>query len=692
MKYIVLLSCYFPFCLLAQELTQIEIFRDQWGVPHIYAPTDEEVCYGLAWAQCEDDFKTVQEQMLAVQGRYGALRGKAGIIVDFAIHFMGFREVVEAQYETHLSPKIKQMLVAYAAGVNNYAASHPEEILLKGTFKVSPHDLVVGYMLGVTQLTNATKDLIAILSNEVDMVHNDVPKGSNAIAISKRKTTSDETFLAINSHQPMEGWYSWYEAHLGSDEGWNILGGTFPGGITIFHGANEHLGWAHTVNHADFSDIYELQMHPTENERYAWNGDWLALEEKKYRATMKVGFLQLPISRKIYSSRFGPTFKAKNGKYYALRFVSGLEIGAVEQWYHMNKASNLDEFKTALNEQDLVCTNIVYADEQDNIFYISNGKLPVRQAAYDWSTVVPARANTLWEQYLPIDSLPQVLNPKAGYVFNTNNSPFNATAAAENTKQSPLNQTMGYQAVGIENNRSQRFMELIAQYEQLSWEDFKRIKFDRTYPQQLQTVDMRNLELILHLDTAKYPDIADAIRLLNAWDRTTELDNQHAALFIISVYALSEQLASEKRLKRGASITQQDAAAAIRRAKKQMLKDYGTLEISLGDIQRHIRGEVNLPLAGGPDVLAAIYARRQEDGQLKAIAGDCYIQLVRFGKDGVKIESANVYGTSAKSDSPHFTDQMELFVHQALKPMTLDWKKVRATAVRAYHPLQVLEE
>ncbi|MEM1326577.1 MAG: penicillin acylase family protein [Bacteroidota bacterium] len=675
--------------LTAQELTQIEIIRDEWGVPHIYAPTDEEVCYGLAWAQCEDDFKTVQEQMLAVQSRYGEVAGKDGIVVDFAVQFLGLREVVEANYD-QLSPRIKRMLQAYADGVRNYAATHPKEVLLKGSgFKVSAHDLVVGYMLGVTQLTNTTKDLLAILNEELPLPNDDLSKGSNAIAISSEKTISGETFLAINSHQPMEGWYSWYEAHLGSDEGWNILGGTFPGGITIFHGTNEHLGWAHTVNHADFSDIFELEMHPTEELNYAFDGEWLPLEGKKYKAKLKLGFLKIPISRTIYQSKFGPTFESKDGKYYALRFVSGLEIGAVEQWYAMNRATNLDEFKTALRQQGLVCTNIVYADAAHNIYYISNGKLPERNSDFDWTKVVPATAETLWADYLPIDSLPQVLNPPSGYIFNTNHTPFNATAKADNASETTLNKTMGYQPKGIENNRSQRFAERIAQYEKLSWDDFKSIKFDRTYPQTLQTTDMQNLELLLQLDPNDHPDIADAIRLLNTWNRKTELDNTMAALFIQTVAQLYGNLSEANHLKRGGKITTEDATTAIRAAKKQLLKDYDTIELPLGEMQKHIRGDTDLPLAGGPDVLASIYGQRQKNGEWKAVAGDCYIQLVSYGAAGIKIESINVYGASAKPDSPHFTDQMQPFADQKLKPMTLDWGKVRANAVKIYHPLKV---
>jgi acyl-homoserine-lactone acylase len=691
-KYTLLVCCYLPFHIAAQqqELTQIEIMRDEWGVPHIYAPTDEEVCYGLAWAQCEDDFKTVQEQMLAVQGRYGEVAGKDGIVVDFAVKFLGLREVVEAKYEMELSSKVKRMLEAYAVAINSYAATHPEEVLLRRKkFRVTPQDLVVGYMLGVTQLTNATDDLVAILNDKVKLPNDDESKGSNAIAISKRKTSSGETFLAVNSHQPMEGWYSWYEAHLGSEEGWNMLGGTFPGGITIFHGTNEHLAWAHTVNHADFSDIFKLDMHPTQDNLYDFDGQWLPLVEKKYKAKLKFGPIQLPIYRTVYHSKFGPTFKNKTGDCYALRFVSGLEVGAVEQWYTMNRATNFAEFKEALEQQGLVCTNIVYADERDNIYYISHGKLPNRATGFDWTKAVPATQETLWNSYLPIDSLPQISNPDAAYVFNTNHTPFRASEVADNPIETTLNETMGYQSKGIENNRSQRFSELIKQHEKLSWEEFKRIKFDRTYPQTLQTVDMQNLELVLQLKTNDYPDIADAIQLLNTWNRETEADNTTAALFIQTVAVLYDKLSEADRLVRGGTIQEADAVEAIRTAKKQLLKDYGSIQFPLQRMQRHIRGSKNIPIAGGPDVLASIYGRRQKDGTWKAVAGDCYIQLVRFGEEGVNIESINVYGASAKPNSPHFTDQMQPFVEQQLKPMTLDWREVRKNAVRIYHPLQV---
>ena len=74
--------------LTTEQIEDIKIVRDKWGVPHIIAPTDAEVAYGLAWAECEDDFITMQEQLLAIKGKLGEVNGRDGIVADFAIKFM----------------------------------------------------------------------------------------------------------------------------------------------------------------------------------------------------------------------------------------------------------------------------------------------------------------------------------------------------------------------------------------------------------------------------------------------------------------------------------------------------------------------------------------------------------------------------------------------------------------------------
>ncbi|MEO0340502.1 MAG: penicillin acylase family protein, partial [Bacteroidota bacterium] len=169
-------------------LDNIQIARDQWGVPHIIAPTDAEVAYGFGWAQCEDDFVTMQEQMLVVRGHLGEVRGKAGIVGDFGVKFMGLREIVEEKYESDLSQNFRTYLESYVDGINSYAALHPEEILLKKLFPLQPQDIVMGYLLGTVELSQARQHLERILDERIVNDKNaNFPKGSNAIAVSSAK-------------------------------------------------------------------------------------------------------------------------------------------------------------------------------------------------------------------------------------------------------------------------------------------------------------------------------------------------------------------------------------------------------------------------------------------------------------------------------------------------------------------------
>ena len=677
----------------SEVLTNIQIARDQWGVPHIIAPTDAEVAYGLAWAECEDDFVTLQEQMAAGKGLLGEIKGQDGLIVDFAIKFMGLPEIAESRYDKEVTGRFKTYLESFADGINAYAALHPEEVLLDDLFPLTGKDGIVGYLLGNVEVSGAGKDLQKIMNGKIiKELKSNFPKGSNAIAISKNKTTDGKTYLAINSHQPLEGWYSWYEAHLISDEGLNILGGTFPGGMVIFHGTNEHLGWAHTVNHADFSDTYKLTMHPDKDLQYEFDGEWLTLEEKHHWAWMKVaGPLKIPIRQTNYISKYGPTFETDDG-FFAWRFAVGESIRMGEQWYKMNKATNFEEFYKALEIQGIACLNIVYADKEDNIYFLSNGRLPVRDPNYDWSTVLPGNTSaTLWDGNLvPLDSMPQVLNPECGWVFNTNNTPYSASDVRDNFVETALNKTMGYQGVGLENNRSSRFLELINEYDSLSYDDFKRIKYDRQYPSKMILPSATNLELLMNLDATQYTDIADAINMLSDWDRKTYLGNTSAPLFLLTWKYIDEIRKAEDRVVRGGVLTVEDCVAGVRKAKTELLEKYGQLAIDIGQMQRHIRGDVNIPLGGGPDVLAAMYSREQDSGQYKGVAGDSYIELVRFGPDGVEIESVNAYGSSANEGAEHFTTQMEMFAGQKLKKMTLDKEEVLRTAVKVYSPKRPL--
>ena len=664
----------------------ITIVRDKWGVPHIYAPTDAEVAYGFAWATAEDDFNTMQEQLLPSKGLMGQVIGRKGAEFDVAVHLIGPQEIIEERYEKDLSPEFRKIVEAYAAGVNAYAKKHPKEVLHKKLFPITGKDVISGYVVGVTLMAGVNRQLSTILSGKLKSAQKAEATGSNAFALSSKKTKDGQTYLAINSHQPLEGLNSWYEAHLVSEEGWNMLGATFAGGLSLFTGTNEHLGWAHTVNYPDFADIFELTMHPEKKDYYRFDGEWIKLEPYNTKAQIKImGFLKVGAKQKFYKSKYGVTFETPNG-FFALRFPANRDIRAAEQWYKMNKATNFEEFKEALRIQGIPCTNIVYADKEDHIYYVSNGRFPKRNPNYNWLGVVPGDTSaTLWEDdYYPLERLAQVEDPSSGYVFNCNHTPFYSSGKGESPKPQDVPKTAGYERPEILTNRGVRLGALLEQAGKVDYEEFKKIKFDRTYHTPMHSSP--KLEAIFHLNPEKYPAIAESIQLLNDWDREASEESEAASIAILAVMHLRKVIKKRESYRTGNELNEAKLIEAITVAQNHLNEHFGSGKVPLKNLQRHTRGNVDLPYAGGPDVLAAVTTKPYKDGRIRAVSGDSYIQLVRYTDEGVQIESINAYGASAKPDSPHYTDQMELFTKQQLKPMTLDKETIFKEAEKIYHP------
>lgn len=667
----------------------IRIIRDHYGVPHIYAKTDEEVAYGLGWATAEDDFKSMQENFLTSRGRLAEVKGKDGAIMDFLCAVIGARESVDKLYDQSFSPKFKGMLSAYVKAVNKYAETHPDEVWIKDAFPVTEKDIIVGYTLGLALMTNVQFDIMKISDGTIrqyDQLNG--PKGSNGFAVNSHKTKDGNTYLAINSHQPLEGPYSWYEAHVHSEEGWNMLGGTFPGGITIFHGTNENLGWAHTVSFADYCDVYRLRMHPSEKLTYYYNGKWLKLEERSCRMKVKLfWFIKIPVTKKYYVSLYGPTLE-HDGVYYALRFPAAFDIRGAEQWYHMNKARNIDEFKAALKMQALPGLNIIYADKNDNIFYIDNGQFPKRDPHYDWRKVLPGDTSaTLWKanDYYPLESMVQVTNPPCGYIFNNNNTPFNC-CSKENCPD-PLICFIRPYYFPYDDNRSQRASYLFGTSGKLDYNDFKRIKYDQSFMNPAYNYSMINIEDVLHLDTQKYPQIKEAIRVLNSWNRNSDVHNKQAALVALIIHEVINKLIEEGHFPDvKCRVKEWFLVHAVEKAQAELLEYYGTLEVPLGDVQKLVRGNVELPVGGLPDVIAATYIKEYKDGKFQIDLGDSYIELVRYTKNGPLIESVSPYGASNKENSKHYTDQMALYATHRLKQETMNYEELMRNKESDYHP------
>ena len=659
----------------------IEIIRDNYGVPHIYAATDPEVAYGFAWAQAEDHFKLIQEGYLAGNGLLGKLIGLKGAGADFLTQLIQSEETVNKYYNT-LDKKFIALAEAFAAGLNAYAKKYPEQILEKKLFPLTVKKLLRYTQLQLFISNEADKLVSGIVNNSLSWPYKieEDSKGSNFIAISRNRTGSDETFLAINTHQPLEGPTSWYEAHLVSEEGTNIIGAAFPGTPCILTGANQYLGWTHTVNYPDKADVYALQMHPKKKDVYLVDGKPYKLEKFKAKLTLKFLGINIPIKKKFYKSIYGPTLKNKTGVY-SVRTPSTTNITAIEQWWKMNKATNFSEFYEALEMKALPGYNIGYADRNDTIFYISNGKIPIRAKGYDWTDVVPGNTKeTLWDSYYDIKDLPQVVKPASGFVYNANHSPFKSSSEADNPIAENFAKEINFET--YDNNRSTRLLQLLEEEERIDYKRFKRIKYDHQLPTPLQ-YNYMDLNPLFDMKVADYPEVSTLLTDIQNWDRITNPTSYGAGAYASLYYQLTPfyyQLGKDR------VFTKEALYEALKITKAHLKTYFNTERIQLGEFQKLVRGNKELPIFGLPDVVTAMRGQPYKDGKIKITHGESYIGLVRFTPNKTYFESVISFGNSRRPESPHYTDQMELYSNFETKTMSFDRLDVMKTAKRVYAP------
>ena len=661
---------------------RIDIVRDEFGVPHIFAKTDAEVAYGLAWAHAEDDFETIQIGYLAGNNLLSKHLGNVGLGADFISQFIDSEDLFDSKYNSDISSEYKNIVKAYALGLNSYAREHPDEVFVEDLFPVNEKKMMRYAQLQLFISSNGDKWVSNIIDNKLsyDFSKEEQYKGSNTFAFNSTKTKDGSTYLAINTHQPLDGPVSWYEAHLCSEEGTNILGALFAGTPNILIGTNENLAWAHTVNQPDKTDVFALEMHPDKKLQYRVDGTYLKLEEKKAKLRFKLLGIPLSIKKKFYKSIYGPTLKNKSG-FYSVRTPALFEIRALEQWWRMNKAKNFTEFYKVLKMKALPGYNIGYADKNDTIFYISNGLIPKRAKNYDWGSVVPGNTRkTLWTESYEIEELPQVIQPKSGYFYNANHTPFKSSAEEDNPDPTNFDSNMGFET--YDNNRSTRLKQLIDEYEKLDYDDFKRIKYDRQYPRPytFNWMDIHYLEL---LDAKKYPDIEMLIERLQAWDRKANKNSFGAGTFAVLYDQLRPFYSKipEPKIFPASYIIQ-----ALRNTKEYLLKHFNTTDVKLGDYQKLVRGSKELPIFGLPDVITAMSSRPYKDGKVKVVSGESYIELIRFTDKGPEIESVISYGSSDHPDSKHYDDQMEMYANFKTKKMTLNKDSIYKNAKRIYNP------
>ena len=661
----------------------IDIVRGEYGTPHIFAKTDKEVAYGLAWAHAEDDFKTIQETFLPSKYMMGRYKGNEGVQLDYISQLLKCEELVERKID-NLSPEIIKVVDGYVEGLNAFAKKFPDQVLVKKSFPMTTKEYLVGFNFIIHFFSDISKLLKNLYSNNIPLIQDSSLNniGSNGFAFNKNKTKDQKTYININTHQPLEGPFSWYEAHLCSEEGWNMVGGLFPGSPFPFIGTNPNLAWTHTYNFPDLIDTYQMEIHPKKKKYYKYDQEWKKFEISKAKLKVKLkNGLVIPLRKKILWSEYGPVVKNDSGVF-SFHLFALENISAIDQWYQMNKAKNFEDFKTALKIMGIPRFNIVYADKEDNIFYMSNGLIPLRDTNFNWKLTLPGNTSkTKTNGYYSFKDLPQLENPISGYIFNTNNSPFNCTEKAYNLKEENFPKSLGYKEKF--NNRSLRFEKLIDSYVKINYEDFLTIKYDQEYANPIFCPFKINK--IFDVSVNDSSEVKDILSIIQSWNRKANVDNIGAAQFSIFYKTLRKKL---KKIKFDFDSEIPDSLLfrSLQKTKSQILSSFDNLDISLGEYQKHVRAEIEIPIGGLVDMIAESSSSKYKDGMVKIVKGDSYIMLVKFGDELPEIETILPYGISNDAKSVHFTDQMNLYATQKRKKMTLDKTDIYENASVIYHP------
>lgn len=353
----------------------VRILRDDFGVPHVFGKTDADAAFGLAYAHSEDDFTTIQEVIFGVRGKLASVRGPSAAANDYVVALLGIWKDVESGWDAQLDARTRSMLDGYAAGLTYYAQLHPDEVE-RGLLPLRGQDVLAGFALRAPfffGLGAVLRDLYrgdgdaSALGGVASIPFAPPGIGSNTFAIAPSRSADRRAHLLVNSHQPWNGPVAWYEAHVHSEEGWNAVGGVFPGSPVILHGHNQQLGWAFTVNRPDLVDVYKLTTN--DRDQYWYDGAWRDFEVESVTIDVRaLGFVPISATRPVLRSVYGPVLRLTYGTY-AIRWAGMGDVRQVEQWYRMNRAANWDEWLGAMKMQAIASFNAGYADRTGRIAY-----------------------------------------------------------------------------------------------------------------------------------------------------------------------------------------------------------------------------------------------------------------------------------------------------------------------------------
>ncbi|MEO0337982.1 MAG: penicillin acylase family protein [Bacteroidota bacterium] len=670
---------------------QVEIRRTEYGVPHILAANLKAAAFGLAWCELEDYGARVVRPLISARGDLAMIEGESAVDQDL-INQMGYDLAIQSY--PLIDQDTRDLMEGFAMGINHYLEKHPDRIPAYKDWRFSGYDIAaltanvyIGPQgQGVTKMLQAQK-------KRRDSIRQARGEGSNSWAFAPSRTTSGNAILVRNPHLNWTAGY--YEAHLKVPGKLNFYGDFRIGGVfAIIGGFNERLGWSTTNNNPDLDEFYALKADPEQADHFLIDGISIPLERRLVQVNFKNGDAQALATRELLFTPYGPVIHRDEGKIYIFKSAGDRGFRRGEQYTRMLLAKNLEEWKTAMRMQAITQSNYMYADADGNIFYVWNAAIPDLPIASggDTTAVEVDSSHQIWSHYIPFDDLPQLLNPQGGYLHNEND-PFHFTNLNEVLRPEDF---PDYFPKPRLRQRSQHSLKLIHNTDQLSLEEVVK----RKHSMGMYLADQLKPDLIAALKKQKKSkDIKAAIQHLSQWDNTVSADSRGGLLFQEWMRLYNRALAGaspfvvdwsfDDPMNTPSGLSSPELAAKVMPdAMSNLTEKYGTWDLAWGDIHRLRRGEVDLPIGGGPGGMGCfrvLWFSDTKDNKRQIRGGDGWQLAVEFS-DPPRAYSILAYGQSNDPKSPHYTDQTQLFADNKMKRVAFTESDIKAQLLRTYKP------
>jgi acyl-homoserine-lactone acylase len=689
-----------------QEARSVTIVRDDFGIAHIYGKTDANTVFGTVFAQAEDDFNRVETNYINAMGRLAETEGESKIYQDLRMKLFIDPNAMKLQYES--SPEwLKKLMNAFADGLNYYLAKHPEvkPRIIKRFEPWMALSFTEGSIGGDIERVNLTQ-LQAFYGKDpngpkpaTDASQPGEPTGSNGIAIAPSNTVSHHALLLINPHT---SFFFRSELQMVSDEGLDAYGAVTWGQFFVYQGFNERTGWMHTSSGVDAIDEY-LETVQKQGDRfyYKYGSEERPLVTTEITVPYKTANGMAEKKFTVFRTHHGPIVRETNGKWVSIRLMQE-PVKALTQSYTRTKAKDYKSFRQTMELHTNSSNNTIFADADGDIAYFHGNFIPKRDTRFDWTKPVDGSdPATEWHGVLSIDETPLLLNPKSGWLYNTNNWPWSAAGPSSPKKEDyPAyvenggESARGLHAIRVLQNQKDFTLNslIAAAYDSyLTW-------FEKPIPALIKAWDETPATNPLK---AK---LADQIALLRPWDLRWSVTSVPTSLAVFWGEELGRPLGSRRTgftsVGDIANIPAQQLLQSLADASGKLQSDFGNWKTPWGDINRFQRltGDIVQPFNdSGPSIPVgftaskwgslASFGARAYPGTKKwyGTSGNSFVAVVEFGKT-VRAKAVTAGGESGRPESPHFNDQAKRYSVGDLRDVYFYRSQLRGHTEREYHP------